>query len=345
MRNLFLPPLPLDQEREAFLGLAPAGFHFRPPLPPEALINFLTTDDELFETIHMGAAIVDEKLWQLKVDGLVKNAFSINLEILKALPKHSITAFHECYGSPLKLPTEPMRRIGNVTWTGVRLNTLLDYAQVSEEARYVWSEGLDRGEFAGKKMDRYQKDLPIEKAISNEVILAYEINGAPLRRERGGPVRLVVPGWFGTNMTKWISRLSAQKNRASGPFTTDWYNEDRTEGGVTVRHPVWKVAPNSIIVEPAPNTLLTSEFVTVRGWAWGESEIVAVDISADHGETWVSCDVYKRKEFEWQAYAGLIRLKNRQSEIIAKATSKNGSVQPTASWRNSVSSTSVRYEG
>jgi DMSO/TMAO reductase YedYZ molybdopterin-dependent catalytic subunit len=84
-------------------------------------------------------------------------------------------------------------------------------------------------------MDRYQKDLPIEKTTSPEVLLAYEMNGEPLPEDRGRPVRLVIPGWFSTNSTKWICRLSLQVERAPSPFATEWYNKrDPTDhmGGI-----------------------------------------------------------------------------------------------------------------
>jgi DMSO/TMAO reductase YedYZ molybdopterin-dependent catalytic subunit len=124
------------------------------------------------------------------------------------------------------------------------------------EAQYVWSDGLDYGEFAGVRNDRYQKDLPIEKSTSPEVLLAYNINGAPLSRTRGGQVRLVVPGSFGANMTKWFCRLSLQPGRAQGPFTTTVYNErDLTDSSGRMQ-PVWEVEPNSMIVTPSQDAQL-----------------------------------------------------------------------------------------
>jgi DMSO/TMAO reductase YedYZ molybdopterin-dependent catalytic subunit len=95
-----------------------------------------------------------------------------------------------------------------VGWTGVPLRALLKLAQPKPLVSYVWSDGLDSGVFAGVQAERYQKDLPLEDAMAMDVLLAYEINGKPLDKERGGPVRLVVPGWFGTNSTKWICHIS-----------------------------------------------------------------------------------------------------------------------------------------
>ena len=184
--------------------------HVRPPPAPYELDDFITPDDQLFETIHMGAAVIDLARWQFVIDGLVQKPYALSLADLRRFPQVTVIAFHECYGSPLAPPVKALWRIGNVKWTGVQLRTILNLA----EPRFVWSDGLDYGSFGERQMDRYQKDLPIEKATSPEVLLAYNMNGEPLRKERGGPVRLVVPGWFGTNSTKWICRLSLQVERA-----------------------------------------------------------------------------------------------------------------------------------
>lgn len=224
--SLLLEAVDLEDECEAFVGLSPSGFFIHHHPKPHQFKTFITPDDQLFQTIHMGVAVLDPSRWRLVVSGLVERSFSIDFEALLQSPTCTVTAFHECYGSPIKPPIDNVWRIGNVGWTGVPLEELLRLASPVSEARFVWSEDLDRGNFAGVEADRYQKDLPIEKALADEVLLAYEINGQSLTKQRGGPVRLVVPGWFGTNSTKWISKITLQSCRATGPYTTIFYNDD-----------------------------------------------------------------------------------------------------------------------
>ncbi|KAL3301117.1 sulfite reductase [Colletotrichum asianum] len=265
------------RERDACRSIDPAGFFIRHPPAPHVLDTFITHEDHLFQTIHMGAAVVDKDEWLLIIDGLVERPFALTFNQLRQLPRRSVTAFHECYGSPLKPPTEAVWRIGNVIWTGVPLKFLLDIARPSSTAAFVWSEGLDYGTFHDITADRYQKDLPMTKALNEEVLVAYEMNGKPMGKERGGPVRLAVPGWFGTNMTKWLCRLSLQDRRAEGPYTTIFYNEiDPTDPEGKNKRPVWKVEVNSIITKPEPGAIFRGADVQVEGWAWCCEEVVQV---------------------------------------------------------------------
>ncbi|KAH8426749.1 uncharacterized protein LDX57_004482 [Aspergillus melleus] len=263
----------MDTAREALIDIQPKGFFIRLPPAQHELDETLTPDALLFQTIHMGTALVDTSRWRLVLDGLVERPFSITLAQLRQMPAKSIISFHECYGSPLNPPpTKNVWRIGNVQWTGVPLWDLLSLARPhADRGLFVWSDGLDSGTFAGVEADRYQKDLPIEKTRCPEVLVGYEMNGQPLNEKRGGPVRLVVPGWFGTNSTKWLCRLSVQETRARGSFTTVFYNEPDPVGleGNRTR-PVWAVQPNPIIVRPRPREAFACP-AYVEGWgrAWG----------------------------------------------------------------------------
>ena len=136
---------------------------------------------------------------------------------------------HQCCGNPLE-PNVPTRRVANVRWGGVDLAALLDELEIDPRARFLWSYGLDGGDFAGTSSEWFVKDLPLERLAAGDVLLAYELNGAPLPAEHGFPVRLVVPGYYGTNSVKWLWRLHLAERRADGPFTTVFYNDSAERG-------------------------------------------------------------------------------------------------------------------
>lgn len=326
-----------DEEREAFVELNPSTFFIRHPPPPHKLHDAITDDDLLFQTIHMGAAVVNESNWRLSITGMVARPFSLNLHQLKRLPSRNVTSFHECYGSPLVPPTKALRRIGNVTWTGVPLYLLLNHAVVDSNAKFIWSEGLDRGTFAKVDADRYQKDLPMSKAMAEEVLIAYEMNGCPLSKNRGGPVRLVVPGWFGTNATKWLCKIDVRDRRAPGPFTTVFYNEKSPsdEPGFEQK-PVWKVQPNSMITRPVPDSILEGPIIEVEGRAWSEDGVQSVDVSVDEGRTWAAASVEARAEFSWQKFEAKLSLTAGDRTILARAKGADGRMQPPGEGRNHV---------
>lgn len=337
------PPLERDAERQACVRVEP-GFHIRQPPAPHLLSSYITPDSQLFETIHMGSAVVDTSRWRLVVSGLVENPFTISYDQLLQLPRKSITTFHECYGSPIAPPTKALWRIGNVKWTGVPLNTLLERAKPLPNARFVWSEGLDSGSFANVSADRYQKDLPLSKAMSPECLVAWEINGERLRKERGAPVRLVVPGWFGTNSTKWLCRLELREDRAQSPYTTRWYNEvDPTRDDGRMR-PVWQVEVNSMIVQPAPGEVTVAKGGTVQitGWAWSWDGVQRVDVSGDGGTSWTEAELEQRSEVSWQRFKLNLKLDPGERRLVARATSVEGLQQPFSGRRNHVHSVDIQ---
>ncbi|KAF2623158.1 molybdopterin binding oxidoreductase [Macroventuria anomochaeta] len=221
---------------------------------PHKQAQYITQDDMQFEEYHTGIAVVDPTRWKLVIDGLVEKPLVLS-------PESFIAAVHECYVSALHPSKTNLWKVGNVTWTGVRLPILLKSARPLPTASSIWSEGSDHGTIAGKKIHP--------------------------RPERGGPVRLVVPGWFGTYLPKRLRRI--------------------LNIVATIMSPIWAIKPNSMIVHPAPGACLEGLVVSIRGWAWGTAEIVTVEIQLDETPDWAVAKVHPQEGFSWQGFTASVK--------------------------------------
>ena len=308
-----------------FLRVPERGVH--------ALTSYITEDNDLFLLAHMGVAAVDPVAWKLQVSGLVVKPTSFSLADVQAMSQHWVTSVHECAGSPLT-PTVPKRRIGNVVWSGVRLADLLEQCGLSPGAAFVWTHGLESGDFADVRNEPYVKDLPLVKAMSPEVLLATGMNGMPLTPERGGPVRLVVPGWYGTNSVKWLGALTVTTHRAPGPYTTRFYNDPSPNGP----KPVWGTAPESIIVSPSSDddALFAGIPFLIQGWAWSESGVARVEVTADSNGAWIPANLEQRFDFCWQRFSLLWTFRSGQRQLSCRCFDASGNGQPESGARNAV---------
>jgi DMSO/TMAO reductase YedYZ molybdopterin-dependent catalytic subunit len=317
--------------------LDPAGFHRRIPLQPHQMIERLTPTQDVIVLCHLGVPRVARAAWSLSIEGLVERPATLRFNDLARYPRHAVTTVHQCAGSPLA-PREPTRRVANVTWGGARLKDVLADCGVRSEARYVWSSGLDYGKFDQAEVEAYTKDLPIER-VGADVLLAYALNGEPLPVENGFPVRLVVPGFYGTNSVKWLSRIALARDRAPGPFTTRYYNDpilDASERDTGRTQPVWSIAPESVIVAPAPGaTIARGAEIEIWGWAWSDAGIAAVEVFA--GDEPAQATIEQRSGRAWQCFHTTWRPQRAGAVTLRSiARTADGTVQPGDGFRNAV---------
>src|SRR5688572_7555484 len=316
------------------------GVTYRRLVPVNRLTSPITATDDVYVIAHMGVARVDLAPWRLRVEGLVQHAFELDYGALTGLPATEIKAVLECFGNPVE-PEVATRRVGNVVWRGVRLAYLLERAGVRAEARYVCPEGLDSGTFANVHSERYVKDLPLARALEPDVLVAWAMNDAPLTPEHGFPARLFVPGYFGTNAVKWLSRITLAAERPESLFTTRLYN--RREGGEL--RPVRELDVHAVIVTPTDGATLARGPHAIVGWAWSAWPVQAVNVSTDGGATWQPARVAPRgKDHQWQAftYAWDAATPGRYA-LHARATDERGRVQPAAG-RNRIHTIGVAVE-
>jgi DMSO/TMAO reductase YedYZ molybdopterin-dependent catalytic subunit len=303
---------------------------YRRLVPLDRLAPPITPTEDVYVIAHMGIARVDVERWRLTVDGLVERPLVLDYGEVTGLPAHEVTAVLECFGNPVE-PDVPTRRAGNVVWRGARLADLLDRARVRPEARHVWLEALDSGTFAGIHSDRYVKDLPLARARAEDVLLAWAMNGEPLTAEHGFPLRAFVPGYFGTNAVKWLSRVHLAADRPESLFTTRLYNRRVVVDGRPVTAPVRELDVHSVIVTPAAGAVLGPGRHRIGGWAWSAWEVVAVEVSADGGASWQAAELGPRGETPaWQPFALEWTAGTPGTyELHCRATDRRGRGQPS----------------
>ena len=181
----------------------------------------ITPADQWFTTQHHGHPEIDPDTYQLKVSGMVNDTLSLSLADLRAMPSRELVFGFECSGN-----RGPLNGLSsNGRWTGVPLRTVLERAGLQDRAREIVFFGADHGEeevlFRGQTFNvdqQYGRSLPRDKALSDEPLLAYALNGEPLTTHQGRPLRLLVPGWYGAPNVKFLSGIHVQEDPYLGKY-------------------------------------------------------------------------------------------------------------------------------
>jgi DMSO/TMAO reductase YedYZ molybdopterin-dependent catalytic subunit len=300
-----------ESELEALPGKLPLIKRtWRPPNYETPLSYFsedLTQNKAFFVRYHLATIpqVAADK-WTLKIGGeAAATPYEINFEQLKRdFPAVELVAVNQCSGNRRGL-FEPhvagvewgVGAMGNARWRGARLKDVLAKAGLKKEALEIAFDGAD-GPVVPATPD-FQKSIPVWKALDDNTLLAYEMNGEPLPHWNGFPVRVVVPGWTGTYWMKHLISISA----ISKPFENFWMKsayripvsrfpivEHFTSQVTETNEPITEMVVNSLITNVAAGQqVAVGRAFDVRGVAWdGGRGISGVDVSADGGRTWVS---------------------------------------------------------
>lgn len=314
---------------------------YRRQVPVSHLKSFLTPTESVYVIAHMGIAHVSADGWELRVEGAVERPLRLTLAELLRRPAETLESVLECFGNPVE-PEVATRRVGNVSWRGARLWPLLEEAGVQPRASLAWLEAPDHGTFAGTQSERYIKDVPLDIVRSRPVLLAWEMNGAALTPEHGFPIRAVVPGFFGTNSVKWVSRIYLADSRPESLFTTRFYNRRVKVDGRDRLEPVRDLDVHSVIITPAEGDALAPGARTVEGWAWSAGPVGLVEVSADGGASWREARLEPRRHgYVWQRFTLAWTPRTRGSyRLECRATDEQGRIQPAAG-RNRIHAVNV----
>ncbi|MCP5111521.1 MAG: molybdopterin-dependent oxidoreductase, partial [bacterium] len=228
--------------------------------------------------------------------------------------------------------------MGNLRWKGVRLKRLLDSLEmvIDPGARFLTAEGRDSPTSpAGAD---FEQCVPLDDVLE-AALLATQMNGEPIPAIHGGPVRLILPGYYGSMNVKWLSRLRFEAQASQNRHHTRRYRTfvERVEPGsapaVTTEAtvPTWRQKVKSVIWNPVEGARLAAGPVEVSGVAWndGRTEIVAVEVSGDGGETWRRADFEAPSSpYGWHPWRHTLELPSGVAEIRVRAADAVGRGQP-----------------
>ena len=331
-------------------GLNPANFHVHNNLPlaletkRSALsTSVLTASNLLFVRNNLPmpprSILNDRDAWVLQVDG-VKDTRALTLASLKQLGRETVTAVLQCSGNGRAFFEHgasgsqwAVGAAGCVNWTGVRLSKVTAYlGGALDGMKYVTATG---GEVLPDGIDAstviVERSIPIAKGL-DDVLLAWEMNGQPIPITHGGPLRMVVPGYFGCNQIKYVKRIALSQTQSTAKIQQSGYRYRPigVKGGPD-QPSMWRMPVKSWVNGPgADDEPVLAGQVHFHGVAFsGERGIVSVEVSMDNGKTWSIAELYGPDlgPNAWRTFRYSTHLLPGKHQVVSRATDTSGDTQ------------------
>ena len=296
----------------------------------EKLDSWITPNSQFFNVAHFERPVIRAEDWTLELSGLVEHPLTLTLDELKARPRKETVFTLECSGNNgfdwFK------GGIGNATWTGTPLATVLEEAGVQEDGIEVVFYGRDKGDIEVRDIpmtQHFARSMSLQDALSPDNLLVYEMNGEPLPQANGFPVRLIAPGWYGIANVKWLERIEVLPTRYMGHFMAREYVTIREEsqGG----EKVWKetsVGRTRLKSAPARVTRTENGSYRIMGAAWG-APIQKVEVQIDGGAWQPAVLEQGGTEFTWRFWQlDWNDPAIGEHDISSRAVDTDGNVQP-----------------
>jgi len=301
----------------------------------------ITPNDQFFFIQHYNRPELDPAKHRIKVTGLVKSPLELSLADLQAMPKTEIVNGYECSGNS---PGAMQGLSSNGRFTGVRLRDVLKRAGLDDKAREVVFFGADRGaeevvfrQQTFKIQQQFARSITLENAQKPEPLLVYALNGQPLTRNSGFPVRLVMPGWYGVANVKWLSEIHLQEGRFLGNYQARWYRTMRTVGGSG-----GETDPETQWVETEVTRLNLKSTIArvtkqgnvhrVKGWVLNDgTPLKSVEVKVDDGPWQPAVLDPANTKHSWKLFTyNWENATPGEHTLVSRVTDVNGQVQPTA---------------
>ncbi len=326
----------------------------RPPLleTPMAVFDksLITPNDRFYVRWHWSniPTRIDAGAFRLRVHGRVDRNLDLSLADLLAMPSVELVAVNQCAGNSRGFLQPRVSgaqwgngAMGNARWTGVRLKDVLDRAGVKTGAVAVRFKGLDGSVMPGGP--DFMKSLAMDHARDGEVLIAYAMNGEQLPFLNGFPLRLVVPGWYGTFWLKMLSDIEVLDRADKNYWMTEAYRVPdnpkasmEPNAGQVPMKPVGRMNPRSFFTSVrSGDRVAAGAPVVLRGIAFGgDGGVKRVALSSDDGRTWrdarLGADEGKYGFRRWEASITPVR---GRLTVLIRCTNSDGEEQPlSAGW-------------
>lgn len=323
--------------------------------PAHLLDDAVTPASRLFVrnngAVPFHAFEMDASGWTLTIDGEVDAPVELSLDDLRSdFEVVTRQLVLECGGNgrAFFVPGASGNQwttgaVGCPEWTGVRLRDVLNAAGVKDSAVYTAHFGNDPHLSGDPDRVPISRGVPIAKALEEDALIAFAMNGEDIPAIHGFPLRLMVPGFPGSASQKWLNRIWVRDQVHDGPKM----------GGYSYRLPAYPVAPGtevpeedmvvmetmpvkSLITNPASGSQVSASGFDIRGHAWADGEVATVETSIDFGQTWQQAELDAPvNAFAWQHFRQSIQVPQAgYYEVWAKATDTQGRRQPitTPGW-------------
>ncbi len=314
-----------------------------PPLD-QLIHQFITPTPLFFIRSHGEVPHLNIDTYQLTINGQVERPLILSLADLESFPRVRLTASLQCAGNrrdeffaigpiPGELPWGA-DAISTGEWEGVPLNAVLAAVGVRADAQHVALLGYDTTIRLGKEIP-FGGSIPLTKALGSEVLLADRLNGAPLPRVHGGPLRLLVPGTIGARSIKWLRSITLQAEPSENYFQAHAYKlfaPDATadtvdwSGGIMLGD----LSVTSVICEPATGAHIPAGHISLSGYAMagGGRTIERVDITCDGGHTWIQATLGEYNPWTWRLWQTQLTLTAGEHQIAVRAWDSAANTQP-----------------
>lgn len=311
--------------------------------PRAALLASLTPIDSFYVRNHGPVPDAVTREWRVSVDGLVGHQLELSVaELRERWPAHTVTATLQCAGNrrigllsvrdiPGEAPWGP-GATSTARWTGVRLADVLAAAEVDATAAYVAFGAPDVSQLA-EPPQGFGASIPLAKALSPEVLLAWSMNDEDLPPLHGGPLRVVVPGYIGARSVKWLRRITVQAAPSDNYFQAVAYRllppdaDPAEDDGLQLA----STALNCDILQPDDGAEFAAGTVDVTGYAYAgdDRSVVRVDVSVDAGQSWTQARLdVPESPWSWQHWSATVDLPPGEHTIVARAWDSTGATQP-----------------